>query len=441
MPNLKQNLAMIYILFAALITSCSTYTPKPLLDSKPEQEYTANQGKINKIESINFNESLTVQQLAILTVVSNPDLKALRAKNGVASAQVFDAGLLPDPQFAPLYEIPMSSGQGVTPAYAFGLNWDIGSLITRSLKESAAISSQQQIHYDIAWQEQMMANQAELIATKVYFLKKQSELLSDELKQVKLSLEISRTHLQNHDIKADDFSIQQNNYLDLQDQLQTVERLLDKTKLQLNQILGLLPTAQIQIKYETSSHLPLLDINTLFATAKMKRLDLKALEAGYNNQEIQLHQAILGQYPHFNISIYPGQDNTSNQFLGTNVSFDIPLFNRNRGAIAIATATREQLYMEYQARLHNTRFDIAIIVKEINWAKRQEESLNEIMPSLIRTDESMSRQLKQSGITSSVYINEHTNILNKKLKQLSIQQDIAEQRIALQMTLGEYLDE
>ncbi len=40
---------------------------------------------------------LTPDELAILAVLANPDLKAARAKAKVSSAQAFAAGLLPDP--------------------------------------------------------------------------------------------------------------------------------------------------------------------------------------------------------------------------------------------------------------------------------------------------------------------------------------------------------
>lgn len=324
-----------------LLISCSTYISKPLIDteinqilSMPDVEsintIVSSFGKKN-LQIIDFNKALTVQQLALLTVITNPDLKALRAKNSVASAQVFEAGLLPDPQFTPLYEIPISSGVGVTPAYAFGLNWDIGSVVTKSLRESAAEFMRQQVHYDVAWQEWMTANQAELLATHVYYLQQQISLIEQETTASKTYLDVLKVNLANHNLKADEFNQQQSNFLDLQDQLLMARRLLDKTKLQLNQIVGLPPTAIIQLQINPNQTLPHLNESALFTYARHNRLDLLALQAGYTSQEIQLHQAILGQFPHFNVGIYPGQDNTSNSYFGTNISFDIPLFNRNQG--------------------------------------------------------------------------------------------------------------
>ena len=51
-------------------------------------------------DGINPATPLTVTQVAGLAVRNNPDLRAVRAQHGVAQAQVLQAGLLPNPQFA-----------------------------------------------------------------------------------------------------------------------------------------------------------------------------------------------------------------------------------------------------------------------------------------------------------------------------------------------------
>ncbi|MFX8453537.1 hypothetical protein ABTL48_21310, partial [Acinetobacter baumannii] len=50
--------------------------------------------------TINLAAPLTPQGVAALAVVNNPDLIALRSRAGVAEAQAFAAGLLPDPTFS-----------------------------------------------------------------------------------------------------------------------------------------------------------------------------------------------------------------------------------------------------------------------------------------------------------------------------------------------------
>lgn len=442
----------IITLCSIVIASCATYSPKPLLDNDiakalamPSAEsINSTVQSHSKLKSIpiDFNQPLSVQQIALIAVITNPELKALRAKNDIANAQIFSAGLLPDPQFTPQYELPTAPPvTGITAAYALILNWDIGSLVTRSLKEAAAKEAQQQVHYDIAWQEWMVANQAELFATRIYYLQQQDTLLQQSLLLAKNYLAKTLDNLKYHDANIDEFNLQKSAYLDLQNQSQTTKRVLGKTKLQLTKIMGLPPKAEIKLIIAPNLNIPSLGESQLFILAKQNRLDLLALKAGYNNQEIQLRQAILGQYPHFSATIYPGQDNTNNRFFGTNVTFDLPIFNRNRGAIAIATATREGLYLDYISRLHDIQSEIFTIYKEATWAMNQEKSINSSLPSMRDTNALLKNELLNSNITLPKYLIYYATVLDKELKLLLLQQDIAEQRIAMQMVLGKYLNE
>jgi hypothetical protein len=86
-----------------------------------------------------------------------------------------------------------------------------------------------------------------------------------------------------------------------------------------------------------------------FATIRSRqRLDLIALQSGYESQETSLYRAILGQYPGFSIGFGAARDTSNISTRGGNLSLDIPIFNRNHGSIGVAAATREQLYRECQ---------------------------------------------------------------------------------------------
>ncbi len=107
---------IIFISFAVLsLIGCSTYQPRPLNTADltrtlatPDKKQIAQQAtllnhpRISPIY-IDFSKPLTPKELSVLAVLVSPDLKALRAKEGVANAQVFDAGLLPDPKLTYTY--------------------------------------------------------------------------------------------------------------------------------------------------------------------------------------------------------------------------------------------------------------------------------------------------------------------------------------------------
>ena len=65
-------------------------------------------------DGINPRHAVNGDQVALLAVQNNPDLRAVRAQHGVAQAQVLQAGLLPNPQFTGAF-LPLVAGVGTTP--------------------------------------------------------------------------------------------------------------------------------------------------------------------------------------------------------------------------------------------------------------------------------------------------------------------------------------
>ncbi|MFX8762610.1 TolC family protein, partial [Acinetobacter baumannii] len=81
----------------------------------------------------------------------------------------------------------------------------------------------------------------------------------------------------------------------------------------------------------------------LFAIARDSRTDLAALRAGYDAQEASVHKAVLDQFPTLNLSVTGNRDSAGNLLLGPTIDFTLPLWNRNRGGIAVERATRKAL--------------------------------------------------------------------------------------------------
>ena len=437
-----------FFLLALLLTSCSTYAPRPLNSADLMNALSQEKNKISQQATllnhsrippirIDFTKPLNAKELAVMAVLISPDLQAIRSKEGVAQAQVFNAGLLPDPQFAYTYARPLQSIAGLTNLYTYGINWDIGALVTTQTNLKVVKAVAQQTRYDVAWQEWLVANQTELLASRIYFIKQQLRVARNATQSAKQILDITESNLKKHNTTIDEFGLRQATYLDFLDQVTSLERLLKRTILQLNQILGLRPSENIALNVKPII-LPRLNAEELFTEAQVYRLDLLALQAGYASQEAKFFQAILGQFPHITMGIVKGRDNTNIHSLGGGINFDIPLFNRNRGAIAIAKTTREQLYLEYIARLNQTRSDIAILVADLEIISREEKILNKQVPQMEKAERLMRKGLNNGNITLITYESVLTSLLTNQLRLLTLRQNITEQMIALQIAVGRY---
>ena len=181
---------------------------------------------------------------------------------------------------------------------------------------------------------------------------------------------------------------------------------------------------------------PSLDAERLFALAEVQRLDLKALQAGYASQEAAVHKAVLDQFPNLTLNITGTRDNTGNKLLGPSVNFTLPLWNRNRGGIAVATATRAALKAEYDARLFQTRASIAAAVSGIEIARRQRGELVADLPAPARFSAAIRRAANRGDLALATAQTAEQSLRDKQLALVQLDQAIAEQLIALELLVG-----
>ena len=129
------------------LTGCASYEAQPLQPQELDQRMQSpshemlmleaaklNRPRLNPIK-LDFSQPLTEDELAVIAVLTNPDLKALRTRQNVADAQVFSAGLLPDPQISLALDFPSTSSTGLVTAYNLGLNWALTTLVTRPVEK------------------------------------------------------------------------------------------------------------------------------------------------------------------------------------------------------------------------------------------------------------------------------------------------------------------
>ena len=179
-----------------------------------------------------------------------------------------------------------------------------------------------------------------------------------------------------------------------------------------------------------------LDSESLFAIATAQRLDLKALQAGYASQEASVRKAVLDQFPALSLTVTGTRDNTGNKLLGPSVNFTLPLWNRNRGGIAIAEATRSALKAEYEARLFQTRAEIAAGVSGLAIAKSQRSELVRQMPELQRFAAATRRAANRGDLALATAETAEQSLRDKQLALVAATQAIAEQLVALELLTG-----
>ena len=428
-------------LLMGTLGGCATYTPKPLdqasalldgptlseLSSAPARPYL-------KPVAIDLARPLDSDAVATLAVIANPDLKAMRAQAKVNDAQVFQAGLLPDPTFN-VGEDFLLSGPDTLNNITTALGFDLNALRKRGVTLAQSRAAARQVRLDLAWAEWQTSGQARLQAVRILALQDQLKGL-EKSRDVQEKLLLSTEHAQaSGDQAGNALQAAQTAALDAADKFNTSERALGAARFELNRLLGLPPATILSLAPTALPAAPL-DAGRLYAVALAHRSDLAALREGYAAQENALHGAILDQFPALDLTVTATRDTTGNKTLGPAVGFTLPLWNRNQGGIAVERATREGLKAEYDARLFQTRAEIAAAVDDIELARRQRQRLLDELPSQKSLADNSAKAARQGDV--SVMTAETTQqAVRDKLSQLGqAEQEIAELTISLELLTG-----
>src|SRR6185312_12576408 len=286
---------------------------------------------------------------------------------GIARAQAFAAGLLPDPQLSFGADFPHNSGGGLTKAYNLGLSEDVSALLLRSSRKHAANAQAEQVNLDLLWAEWQTIAQARLLFDQVQSLRAQQVELDAEQQALAPVDQAVQAALHAGNLNYDSASAGLNAMADARKRAGDNAVALHQAESDLRQLLGLAPTSPLDLvgaPYKVDPAAALADL-------PQRRPDLLALQAGYRAQEATLRGAILAQFPAITVGLTRARDTSNITTNGFSIGITLPLFDRNRGNIAIETATRQQLKDDYDARLLATRSDMQRLVADLATLDRQ----------------------------------------------------------------------
>lgn len=112
------------------------------------------------------------------------------------------------------------------------------------------------------------------------------------------------------------------------------------------------------------------------------------------------------------------------------------MFNRNRGNIAIESATRAKLRAEYQTRLDAAQTEIERILLGLPAQTARLKQVDDGLRFLEPAADAAQRAFKADAIDVLTYTNLQAAVLAKRQEAAALRQSIDEQDIALQTLLG-----
>src|SRR5690242_4735532 len=438
-----------------LVPACTAYKPLPLDEAAITRTLTLRNMEAVRLQAkeirhpilkpieFDIRNGLSADEAAILAVIANPKLRATRDQRQLAAAQLFQAGVLPNPQLA--YGLDFPTGgvtQGTVTAFNFGLSWDITSLISKNSKIDAAKADAVSVDLDIAWQEWQTAEAAKL---NVYHLdyfdqtlvtaRQEEAGLKDNLDRVNRGAALG--FMTRIDVAAADAAVRKMHSLVL-----SAEQQREEEQLALNQALGFPAEQNIPLKKSIApgavAKLP--SAAELIDGLEGRRLDLLALKSGYQAEEEKLRAAVLAQFPKINIGFTHARDTTDVITTGFGITIDLPLFDRNQGEIAVEDATRTKLFDEYVARLFEARAEVGRLVATMGALQKQIDAAQQSIPVLQNVVDSYHAALLQGNADVLTYYNGRSDLTNKRLELLDLKRQLADASVALEIAAGRYLE-
>ena len=438
------------LLWACLaLAGCAAYRPMnvPATDSlrREVRSLTVDVSSLPdaRLRSHRFDpgDGFDITEIAMLAVANNPELKALRADAGVARAQAFSAGLLPDPQLALTTDRVMGQAPGSTFAYNGGVTFDVAAILARSSSHAAADADSHKADLDLLWQEWQTVAKARLLFVKIDAMTRTQGLLATEREALRTRLEAAQAAVAKGLISQEQAAPLLSACEDAARQWNDLERQRNQARHDLNALVGVAPEIELALVGDPDT--PTLtadDVRDGLAQAPRTRPDLLALRAGLEAQDDKYRGAIQAQFPAITVGPTRARDTSNVNTWGLSLGIALPLFNRNRGNIAIESATRDKLLVDYQQRLDTDAIESHRLLAEEGILRRQSQEIEASLPLLQRVAERArqayeARNLDAFGLTTAEGV-----LLARRIEQVNTQQALQEQAIALQALLGGRLD-
>jgi cobalt-zinc-cadmium efflux system outer membrane protein len=411
------------------LAGCANYTQYSSLPL-PEKTSLAERLPVQTTRPLDMNAVATV------AVLYNPDLKAARLKSGVAEAQAFAAGILPNPVLTANLDPPIGGGSEVF-GYGLGIEYDIQALIVQPARVAAANAARDEARLSLLWQEWQTVAQARTLYVQRVNATEKSEIYTALQERYATQADRSTRALQTGDVTFDQAGIDLAALLDVRSQLSTTERTAAQTDYALRTLLGVAP--QVEVPLQPLMRPPIPDraeIEAALARIAQSRPDLRALQFGYQSQQETLRRSVLAQFPSLSLGVGAANDTTNVHTISLGATLNLPLFDRNQGDIAVQSATRAQLLAEYQARLDQSTGDAWRIWTEMQQLNSAIGDIEARLPELQVAADNAERAYLAGDLPALTYVTLQSSVLNRQTELSDLRQSLWNDAIALSSVIG-----
>ena len=391
---------------------------------------------------VDLRQGIGPDEAATIALYSNPALRAIRDRRGLAAAQLMQAGILPNPvvSYARDY-VTGGNTAGTTTGYNLTAAWEITALVPFLPRQTAARKNFRSVDLDVAWQEWQIAMNARTAVYRVLGLKAEVSQAFEATEGLQQSTDAMRKAVEAHEKTVLDLAAVESASQDSRATMLALEQEFQRQRLGLNKILGVEPDVKVALHSGLSlpSRLAPPAQHDLTDDLESRRLDLLGLQQGLESQDATVRAAVLAQFPKMSVAIVRASDTTNVHTTGFNLAVDVPIFDRNQGIIATERATRQRLRDEYNQRVFEARSDIATAIADIRSLDRQIAAVEEALPLLKKLVSSAQTAVEQGNADVLSYYTARSNLLQKRIQLIKLKEQLLEAHTALESASGHFL--
>ncbi|WP_436209398.1 TolC family protein [Caballeronia sp. LjRoot31] len=314
----------------------------------------------------------------------------------------------------------------------------MSALVALPAKKHAAEVAVEKQQLALDWIKWQVANHAyALYVTNVGLERVENEvgLLSARQKDV---AERMRAALGRGHVTRDTTVLAESAYHESVQQLDTLQQEHLKSGQELTRLLGLRPETQLTLVSlsDEPDGVPPEAVSRGLAELGRRRPDLLALRAAYVEQDERYREALLGQFPRLDIGVTRGRDTSRIYTSGLTVSVTLPLFNGNRGSIALEKATRGSLYEEYTQRLRDAYAAVNGISSQLNLLDNQLRSARSL-ETVLQASVTAARAEHDAGdMTLPVFADQESRLLLQRIATAKLANAVFQQQVELCTLIG-----
>lgn len=370
------------MLAGAALAGCATYHSLPL-PARPD--LTPAGASAASRASVLVPANLGLEEAGTLAVARDPELRAARAQVRIARAQAYDAGLLPDPSLALGLQHPFNGGAPSDHhnAWDAGLTESLVGLITHSDMHAAASAQYAESLLAWRWQAEQVALTARVTYLSVWSGSREVLALRREAAAADRVVAAADKAYGAGALSAALYQQAVQQSVTIHARLNAAEDALVQDRSSLATLLRVQDGHAWRLETPPEPAAPSASaVQAALARLPQQRLDLLALQAGYRSADARLRADILAQFPIVDVGFTRSRDNTGVNSVGLGITINLPIFNGNRGRIAVDRATRAALNAAYQARLDTAANDVRATAERLELARTQLADAASRLPAL-----------------------------------------------------------